>query len=561
MRKRIFINYRRSDSAPWAGRIHQDLIQRFGRSRMFIDVNTIKKGGDFRLELNDALRETRVMLVLIGPDWLNTPNRSGDRRLHDLEDQVRREIASALNDGTIAVIPVLLEGQTMPDPLELPKDLKELTGRQAVSVSHENFEFEMDGLEQDLKRFFRPAFAGVHASALASLAAIGLIAATQMMPLVTTLAPSFARKVPSMSPASPQPSAVVTWEDRQKERDAWAAARAANTIAGYADYISSFPTGPDHEAAEQLRTALLRTEENNRLVHDSDCKGLIDTTVAGMHTCLAPAQKFRDCATCPELVAIPPGKYTMGAPAEQVGATDVERPLRKITIAKPFAIGKYTVTVEDFKTFVEVERVTLAKGCWLSNVHGLRKDADRTYANPGIVQLGTHPAICVSWSDANRFAAWLSRKTGATYRLPTEAEHEYATRARSMTRFFFGDRPKDLCTYANGADQTTGSITGGNQCHDGVGAQTAAVGSFLPNAFGLYDMIGNVDQWVADCWQPNLNSVASNGTVTPNAMCPYRVVKGGAWNSPPHAMASSARAGYPVDGRDTVGFRVVRELQ
>lgn len=560
MGKKIFISYRRNDSAPWAGRIHQDLTKRFGRNRLFMDADTIRRGWDFKSELGTALRETRVMLVLIGPKWLTARSKMGWRRLDDPDDQVRIEIATALA-GTIAVIPVLLEGQTMPERSELPDDLKDLSGRQAVSLSHANFPHEMDGLEADLKPFFRPAFVGARASVAASLAVVLALVGAQILPLMSNalgaLTSALPRKVASSMTSTNHQTRGPTLHDRELERDVWANARADNSISAYQDYIRRYPLGADRDAAEQAIADLNDAEERKRLVESHDCTGAVETTVGGQHACLKPAQAFKDCATCPDMVVVPAGKFVMGASSGHAGSREHDRQVKRITLAKPIAIGKFAVTVGEFKRFAETQGV--GTGCWIAGSKGARKETERTYANPAMTQTARHPAICVSWADANRYAAWLSRKTGVTYRLPSEAELEYATRANSTTDYYFGDDKRDLCKYANAADRAAGGSEA-NGCADGTGAQTAPVGELLPNAFGLHDMIGNAAQWAADCWQPNVSALPANGAANAASPCNARVARGGAWNSRPDALRSAARSQYSPDARDTVGFRVVREL-
>jgi formylglycine-generating enzyme required for sulfatase activity len=172
----------------------------------------------------------------------------------------------------------------------------------------------------------------------------------------------------------------------------------------------------------------------------------------------------------------------------------------------------------------------------------------------------------VNWNDAKAYAAWLSRKTGKTYRLLTEAEREYAARAGSTSRYSFGDEEKDVCRYGNGADQTARStITGASNwtiapCSDGY-AYTAPVGSFLPNAFALHDVHGNAWEWVEDCWHPNYAGAPADASAWTSGDCSIRTVRGGAWWIGPNGLRSAMRGRNPVDNRhDYVGFRLARTL-
>ena len=172
----------------------------------------------------------------------------------------------------------------------------------------------------------------------------------------------------------------------------------------------------------------------------------------------------------------------------------------------------------------------------------------------------------MNWYDAQAYVEWLSRKTGKTYRLPTEAEWEYAARAGTRTRYFFGDGDTDFCRYGNGGDQTAKSkITGARgwitlPCTDGY-AYTAPVGTFLPNSFGLYDMHGNAWQWLEDCWHETYERAPSDGSAWVSGDCGSRVNRGGSWGWGPPALRAAARSSDAADHRwDAYGIRVARTL-
>jgi len=232
---------------------------------------------------------------------------------------------------------------------------------------------------------------------------------------------------------------------------------------------------------------------------------------------------FRDCSTCPEMVVVPAGSFDMGA------STDYEDPVHRVTIAKSFAVGRYEVT------FDEWDRCEEEKGC-------KAQPEDRTWGR------GTRPVINVSWMDANAFAAWLSKKTGHTYRLPTEAEWEYAARAGSNSPFWWG---RDV-----GSRQANC-----RECATGGGQQTGNVGSYPPNPFGVYDTAGNAAEWVEDCWNDNYRGAPTNGSAWTSGQCQLRVLRGGSYDSPAKAVRSTARFRYDSSVRySNNGFRLVREL-
>jgi formylglycine-generating enzyme required for sulfatase activity len=163
----------------------------------------------------------------------------------------------------------------------------------------------------------------------------------------------------------------------------------------------------------------------------------------------------------------------------------------------------------------------------------------RSFRNPGYRQRGPHPATCINWDDARAYVAWLSHKTGKNYRLLSEAEWEYATRAGTTARYVLDDDEETLCRHANGGDQTlaaerakTGIPRADKMprlwCSDNY-AYTAPVGSLIPNAFGLHDMLGNVEEWVEDCYHDSLTGALANGSAWVSGDCEYRVSRGGAW--------------------------------
>ena len=247
------------------------------------------------------------------------------------------------------------------------------------------------------------------------------------------------------------------------------------------------------------------------------------------HALKAPAS-FRECAKdCPEMIFIPAGEFTMGSPAAEQGRYNNEGPQHGVTIAKPFAVSKYDVTFADWDACVSVG------ACPKATDSGFGRD--------------TKPVINVDWDDAQTYVAWLSKMTGQPYRLLTEAEWEYAARAGTTTAYYWGD--------------DTGK---GNANCDGCGSQwdakqTSPVGSFAANQFGLYDMAGNVLQWVQDCYRGNYDGAPTDGSAWTSGDCSNRVVRGGSWDNLPRVLRSAGRVGITSGDRDVdLGFRVGRTL-
>ncbi len=255
-----------------------------------------------------------------------------------------------------------------------------------------------------------------------------------------------------------------------------------------------------------------------------------------------PGENFKDCDACPEMVAVPPGTFLMGSPPDEKGRGDREGPPRRVAIAGAMAVGKYEVT------FAEWDACRADGGC-----NGHIPD-DRGWGR------GRRPVIGVSWADAAAYAKWLGRKTGKPYRLPSEAEWEYAARAGTSTPQFWGRHRDGACMFANVRDlagKRLSSLAEGHYSCDDGHARTAQVGRFSVNRFGLHDVMGNVWEWVADCWRPDRVGDALTGD-----RCRRRVLRGGSWRSAPDTIRSAARHSSAIDSRDeAVGFRVVRALE
>jgi formylglycine-generating enzyme required for sulfatase activity len=282
---------------------------------------------------------------------------------------------------------------------------------------------------------------------------------------------------------------------------------------------------------------------------------------------LKPKDMFKECDKCPEMVMVPAGRFTMGSSGDKYGN---EGPQHRVTISRAFAVGKFAVTVDQFSDFVNETGYDAGTKCWTLEDGGVEERPGRSFRNPGFSQTGSHPAVCLSWNDAKAYTQWLSKTTGRPYRLLTEAEWEYAARAGTTTRYFFGDNENGFCRYGNGSDQTAKSEVRGRiivelwsylPCSDGY-AYTAPVGSFLPNAFGLYDMYGNAQQWLEDCWHNNYTDAPSDGSAwTIGNFCREHALRGGSWESLPIALRATNRYAHSSDARvDDGGFRVARTL-
>src|SRR5437763_1783356 len=297
-------------------------------------------------------------------------------------------------------------------------------------------------------------------------------------------------------------------------------------------------------------------------------------TLAGARTRTpAPGTSFRDCSNgCPEMVVVPQGRFTMGAPAGEEARENlpIERrgrsvPQHLVTIRHKLAIAKFDVTRDEYAQFVAETNRPDADSCDTLNASGGFIATNGNWHSPGFPQTGRDPVACVSWDDAQAYVAWLSAKTGHVYRLPTEAEWEYAARAGTTTARYFSDNPAELCRYTNVGDldyseQHPGDSGVNRACRDGY-AFTSPVGSFPPNQFGLYDMLGNVLDWNEDCSNANYSGAPTDGTAWQSGDCGRRVVRGGSWDADLSGVRSANRRNPPNSSRNTtLGFRVARTL-
>jgi len=268
------------------------------------------------------------------------------------------------------------------------------------------------------------------------------------------------------------------------------------------------------------------------------------------------AESFRDCPECPEMVVVPAGRFVMGAaPGEEAREHLAEEfrgrsePRRAIDVRR-FAVGRFEVTRAQYRAFADATG-RRHEGCFDWSPAGFVLDLTKDWRQPGFAQDDRHAVACVSWEDAAAYVEWLARRTGRAYRLPTEAEWEYAARAGTTTSRHWGDDGEAGCAFANGADRSTvgkvplASTWGAAACDDGH-AWTAPVGSFPANAFGLHDMLGNVAEWTQDCWNARYDGLPSDGRAAATGDCSMRAVRGGAWDDAPTGLRAAYRVGSPT---------------
>jgi len=246
----------------------------------------------------------------------------------------------------------------------------------------------------------------------------------------------------------------------------------------------------------------------------------------------APGEAFRDCPVCPQMVVIPAGRFHMGSPAHEAGRKTAEGPVHEVTIDRPFAIGKYEVTIAEWKACVA------ERGC---------------SSRPSEIfwHAGNYPMLNLTWNEARTYVRWLSGKTGARYRLPSEAEWEYAARAGTTTAYYWGAQFGEDNAYCCNTDQTWDA-----------GPATPPVGSYPANPFGLHDTSGGTWEWTGDCWHPTYDGAPADGSAwTEGGDCRRRVIRGGSWNAfAEHVRVAYRTWSYARERNVADGMRVARDL-
>jgi formylglycine-generating enzyme required for sulfatase activity len=281
---------------------------------------------------------------------------------------------------------------------------------------------------------------------------------------------------------------------------------------------------------------------------------------------LQPQRTFKDCEDCPEMVALPTGEFMMGSPPDERYRQRVEGLPRHVVIARRIAIGRFEVTVDQFSAFVTETGMTVGNTCRVivefdgsTAVFG-RPEA--SFRDPGFDTTGSHPAVCISWHEAQAYAAWLSRRTGKQYRLPTEAEWEYAARADTQTSYSFGDDETELCSRARFADLGSRFVWRGSCRSDTATYGPIPVGKLRPNQWGIFDMHGNAWEWVEDCWTPNASEIPTDGSpFSRPGKCEMGVIRGGSFASGPQRVRSATRFPMAVASHfQNNGFRIALSL-
>ena len=339
---------------------------------------------------------------------------------------------------------------------------------------------------------------------------------------------------------------------------AWETANNERTVASFDRYINDWPTGLHIEEATRIRR-LLKDQSNDDKAFQTALKlnnkeafqayiGAfpkgVNVTSALQHIddlTLRPGKTFRDCVDCPEMMVIPAAAFWQGSADDSTLALSMEKPRRLVTISEPFAVGVHEITMAQWDVCFK------DKGCSSQPGDNGWGRADR-------------PVIMVSWNDAEEYVYWLSEKTGQTYRLPTESEWEYFARAGQEGDWPSG-HPAIICEFGNVAGTETGFRWQHEACQDSTALGTTPVGSFRANKFGLYDTIGNVSEWTADCMNLSYVDAPVDGSAWGRGICSSHMTRGGSWITGSKEIRLPSRFNLKNgDRNDFTGFRVVRTI-
>jgi formylglycine-generating enzyme required for sulfatase activity len=268
---------------------------------------------------------------------------------------------------------------------------------------------------------------------------------------------------------------------------------------------------------------------------------------------MRPGKVFKDCADCPEMVVIPAGSFEMGSNENFIGNAEWDKrykPVHSVRIGKAFALATTELTRGQFASFVSSSGYDAGNSCWIWTGSKLEDTAGRSWRNPGFSQSDADPVACVNWNDAQAYVQWLAQKSGKSYRLPSEAEWEYSCRAGGTNAYCGSDSVDSVAWYGALANPKGNS-----------GSNTNRVATKQPNAWGLYDMSGNVWEWTQDCFNETYSGAPTDGAAWSSGNCGQRVRRGGSWFDRPQLTRSANRNGFVATIRyGSLGFRLARML-
>ena len=348
-------------------------------------------------------------------------------------------------------------------------------------------------------------------------------------------------------------------EKAQQDEAAWQQARTERSLASMDRYLSEWPGGLHGDEARALRRDIESDINDNKAFQAAQKLNTIDgyesyvkafprgRNVAGAleaidNLTLRPGKTFKDCPDCPTMVVVPAGSFWQGSEDTKPMALKMEMPRRTVTIAEPFAVGVFEITLEQWDLCV-------ADGACKN------RPPDNGWGR------GSRPVIMVSWNDTQEFIQWLNGKTGQSYSLPSESQWEYFARAGEESDWL-GGSPASVCSFGNIAGGESGFKWQHEECSDNAAIETLPVGSFRGNAFGIYDVVGNVAEWTLDCMNLSYLDAPADGSAWGRGICSSRMTRGGSWFTGSREVRLPARFNLKNgDRNDFTGFRVVRRIE
>lgn len=468
---------------------------------VFFDLEGIDGGSVFPDVITRALDKSKAVLTCWSPLYFSRP-----WCLIEAREGMSRDV----------LVPVTIEAFDRTAP---PADLRhinyyDLTGWQGEDT-HENWNRTLQRLGRLVGRELAPQLRG------------GLSGGARIAEPAPEPPPAVAARIDVLADLR------ATWGTFPARGNADAVARFLQRVQGAAP-----GSGLEFEVEHHLDELRHMAEAEKKAVEETAARA------AETERRRAPGAEFRDGEGLPLMVTLPQGSFRMGSPDTEKDRQANEGPVRDVRIAYPLAVGKYPVTVGEFRRFIEATGHDTGQSAFVWTGSEWKKTPGRGWRDPGFRQDDSHPVTCVSWEDAQAYVAWATNLSGTPYRLLSEAEWEYACRAATTTRYAFGDKigPGSANFY---------NIKGG----------TTPAGAYPANAFGLCDMHGNVSEWTKDCWNETYKGAPSDGSAWTSGDCSCRVVRGGSWGGDPRLLRSADRLEVSTSNRISgLGFRVAKTL-
>jgi len=353
----------------------------------------------------------------------------------------------------------------------------------------------------------------------------------------------------------------------------WSEVRGSRRSLEVEAYIHKYPRGKHIAEArriiELLRQAEYREYSRIKALEEKEVAVVIPKEIKKPKTrSYQPGQRFQECGECPKMVALPTGQFSMGWKDKRRGQHQYALPIHKVNINHQIAIGVHEITIKQYDAFIKQSGHDPGSLCWTHEKKLGKYRKFRNYQKNGLPYKLNYPVTCVNWYDAKEYVKWLNRQIpSGGYRLPTEAEWEFAARAGRQTNWHYGNKESFLCQFSNHAAAETNVKWRNKSCKDGVKV-LSKVGGYEANPWGVYDMYGNVAEWTEDCVHYDYKGAPNNGEAwivsnNPNhGSCANRIHRGGSWlQSGPSVMSWNRQFTKPTDRTITLGFRVVKDLR